>query len=426
MNMSNVKVKLQVKESMQDGLSIAEISEKLSLPLGLTEEAVFELCNQFPQDLPIERYLTKEWLTEKLKTTSIVGIANITHQKYRRIQYLLSKYKISVKREPVKPLPDKKTLCDLYINKRMSDGKIADEYGVPIYIIKNLRYRLGILKTDRTPIEDILTREFFHRLYVEFGICVVKIAALLNTNRALVTELKDKYTEPEDEMSEAIRNQSNNKSNNDLFDRLLNNIPQKELIEKLHTESLLEIAIEYGLMAGSRELVPFTKEWFLLELQEKSPTKISIETGKPYREICDMLDALGIDRSKRKNEVDPDMLKHLFEHLMWSDSEIADMFGLSKTAIIQQRSSLGITAQSRLPLEKRLPPAMFIALYMKEKMNTVQMGKAFRTSAVNISNLKHKYIEDGYSELKNTRSTGVSKPRFDYLTRQIELGIYKY
>ncbi len=426
MNMTNEKLKLKIKAYMQKDLSIAKISEKLSLPSVQTEELVFALCHQYPDEFPIDRFLTKEWLTEKVKTDSIIEIANITQQKYRRIQYLLSKYKISVNRKPTAPLPSEKTLRELYIDKRMSDGKIAGDYGVPTYIIKNLRYRLGIFKTDRTPIEEILTRDFFHRLYVEFGICVVKIATLLDTNRALVTELKEAYTEPADEITEAISKQTNIKSNNDLFDRLLEGVPRKELIEKLHTESLLEIAIEYGLIAGSRELVPFTKEWFLLELQEKSPTKISIETRKPYPEICDMLDELGIDRSKRKNEIDPDMLKYLFEHLMWSDTEIADMFGLSKTAIKQQRTSLGITAQSRLSLEERLPPAMFIALYKKEKMNTVQMGKAFRASAANIRNLKHKYIDDGYAELENSRSTGVSKPRFDYLSRQIELGIYKF
>ncbi len=426
MNMNDETVKLQVKAHMQYGLSIPEISEELSLPINDTEELVFELCRLYPDECSIDRYLTKEWLSEKIKTNTIMAIANITRQKFRRIQYLLSKYNISVKREPSTELPDRDTLYAMYITRRMSDGKIAKQYGVPVYIIKNLRYRLGILKTERTPIEDILTREFFHRLYVEFGICIVKIAALLDTNRVLITELKDKYATANDEISKSVRSQTNNKSNNALFDKLLTEVPRNDLIKRLHTESLLEIAVEYGLVAGSRELIPYTKEWFLMELQEKSPTKISIEAGKPYREICDMLDAFGIDHNKRKNEIDPNMLKYLFEHLMWSDTEIAAMFGISKTAISKQRSALGITAQSRLSLEERIPPAVFIALYLKERMNTVQMGKAFRTSAINISNLKHKYIADGYTELENARSTGVSKPRFDYLTRQIELGIYKY
>ncbi len=424
--MTNKSVETTVKKLMLQNKSFKEISESLNISLREVEEIGFQLCIDNPDKLPIDSFLTKEWLEEKIKTCSIIEIANITHQKFRRIQYLLlTKYKITARREPTTILPNKDTLTEMYVTQRMSDGKIAKEYNVSVHTIKNLRYRLGIFKTDRILIEDVLTREFFYRLHVELGISVLKIAEILNTNRKVVTTLKDEYAKPDDEISKAIINQTNKKQYNTLLERLIEKLPRKELIDKLHTESILEIAAEYGLIDSNNKLVPFTKEWFLLELQEKSPSRISIETKKPYREICDMLDNLGIDRSKRHDEIDPDMLRYLFEELFWSDSEIAEMFGIAKFAISQQRYSLGITAQSRLSLEERLPVQLFLKLYLEEKLNTVQLSKIFKTGVINISNLKHKYIDNGYKELCNTRSTGVSKERFDYLQRQIDLGLYK-
>lgn len=113
-------------------------------------------------------------------------------------------------------------------------------------------------------------------------------------------------------------------------------------------QGILEIAAEYNLIDNANnKLIPFSREWFFYEMQSKSPTKIAKETRRPYSEICQMMDALGIDRSQRRAEIDPGLLRYLSLELYWSDEEIAAQVHLPVTAITQQRRSEGIHMKDR-------------------------------------------------------------------------------
>ena len=58
------------------------------------------------------------------------------------------------------------------------------------------------------------------------------------------------------------------------------------------------------------------------EIARKALPKLPRNTPTLF-EICQMMDALGIDRSQRRAEIDPGLLRYLSLELYWSDEEIA-------------------------------------------------------------------------------------------------------
>lgn len=423
---ANNQLKEQITALLQSGADFKEIADALSLTEKEIEHTCFLLCKQNPNQFDINDYLTKEWLEEKIISHSIIEIANITGMRYRQIQYLLTKYGLSVRESNNAFLPKEEQLRQLYVEEKMTDRQIADQFGTSISTIKNLRYKYGIMKTDRISIDQIMTKELFHRLYVQLNISMIQIAQLFDVSRPTIVQFKEQYSVGEDKISKEISVHRALRRHQELFERMLSKIRHADLIQKLKDKSILEVAAEYKLIIHTdHKLVPFSREWFLYELQTKSPTRISLETKQPYHEISKMIDDYGIDRSQRIEEIDPQILRHLFLDLYWSDSEIADQFNVPPTAITQQRRNEEIFAENRLPLEERLPLEFFSKLYLTERMSLFQISRIFRTSLVNVRALKNKYIDEGHSEFDNLRIPGVSPERFEYLNKQITLGLLK-
>ena len=411
-----------IAERLKAGVSFDQIASELSIPTEQVESVCFSLCHANPEEFKYNTYLTKEWLEAKAKDHSIFAIANITQLNYKQVVYRLGKYGLSTRKSNENILPTKEELYRLYVTERKTDRNIAEQYGVPIRTIKNLRYKYTILRTSRKPLEEIITLEYLHRLYVELDISVSQICKLFETSRATLDPLL-LSGEP---LAREIEHHKLSRKNYYLFERLLSNVPHSELAEDLKTKGLYEIAAERKLLSGeSNQLIPFTKEWLLVEMQTKSPTKIALENGKMYSYVSKLIDDYGIDRSKRKDEIDPKILRRLFLELYWSDSEIATQFGISENSVREQRKSEGILAKNRLPIEERLPVELFKKLYLHEGMNLYQIGSAFRISHADIRALKKKYIESGHDDLGGVRVAGVSEERFAFLQNQITLGVYK-
>lgn len=411
---------------LHSGASIQEVADQLSLPLKDAEYLCFLLCRQQPEDFNINDYLTKEWLEEKLGSHSIIEIANLTGLRYRQVQYYLRKYGLSARKSTKLPLLEEQELRRLYVDDGLSDRTIAEQYHTTAYIIKSLRYKFGIFKTERIVAAQLLTKEFFYRLYVELNIGLSQMAQLFNTSRPTILQYKKRYAAGNDSMSKSIAAHRASRRHQELLSRMLDEIPHRLLIDKLQKQGILEIAAEYNLIDNANnKLIPFSREWFFYEMQSISPTKIAKETRRPYSEICQMMDALGIDRSQRRAEIDPGLLRYLSLELYWSDEEIAAQVHLPVTAITQQRRSEGIHMKDRTPLEKRLPPALFSKLYLEENLTAAQIAKLLRTSLTRIREVKNEYITQGHREFENYHSKSVSPERFEYLNRLFTLGLYK-
>lgn len=420
------KPKEMIAERLKAGFSFEQIANLLGVPAEQVESVCFSLCHTNPKEFKYRTYLTKEWLEAKAKDHSVRAIAAITQLNYKQVIYHLGKYGISTRKPTGNVLPSKEELFRLYVTERKTDRIIAEQYGASARTIKNLRYKYDILRSTRKPLEGIITLEYLHRLYVELDISVSQICKLFETSRATLDPLMDSLLMKEDPLAREIEHHKLSRKNYRLFERLLASVPHSELAEDLKTKELYEIAAERKLMEGeSNQLIPFTKEWLLVEMQTKSPTKIALENRKMYSYISKLIDDYGIDRSKRKDEIDPKILRRLFLELYWSDSEIAAQFGISENSVREQRKSEGILAKNRLPIEERLPVELFKKLYLHEGMNLYQIGSAFRISHADIRALKKKYIESGHDDLGGVRVAGVSEERFAFLQNQIALGVYK-
>lgn len=420
------KIDELIEEQLKTNHSFREIASSLSVSVEKVESVCFQLCKTKPSEFEYGTYLTAEWLKEKLQEHSIFGIANITGLKYRKVQYYLGKHGITLRQRIDTSRPSEDDLRNLFLVEKLTDRQIGDKYGLPFHAIKNMRYKYGIMKSDRDPIDETLTLSFFHRLYVTLEISMVQLASLFGTSRFVLAQIKANLCVIDDPLAVEISRHSHSRKNQKLFDRMLSEIPHSELIEELKTKDLYVIASQHNLLKSSdRGITPFSREWFLLELQTKSPTKIANETGKAYTTISAMIDSYGIDRSKRRDEINPKILRRLFLELYWSDTDIGNQFGISPFAIRRQRESEGITVNDRIPLEQRLPAELFSKLYLEEGLSLHQIGIAFRIGQPSLRDLKRSYVAAGHTEFDRIRVPGVSQERFNYLKNQIALGLYK-
>lgn len=388
------------------------------------ELAAFALCKENPTRFNPKRILTKQWLEEKRKTHSIIAICNITGMKYKHIQYELNKFGVA----PKKPLSDiisKDELYHLYAELEWTDKQISDKYDSTIYAVRRLRLSYGICEADRTPLDRKCPIEFFHRLYVEFGIGTVQIADLFEVNRGKITELRRQYTECDHPFAPGIARKVNTGANLELFAKLLERVPRKTLIEELKKKDIYQVAVEQGIIAqDSNNYIPFSKEWLTCELQTKSIRQISAETEKSIDFISELIHKFDIPRPDRHPKTEESVLRELFINRYWSDAEIGSHLGLSPLTVKHQRLFYGIHADERLPYEEKLPAELFVSLYLKDGLSLVQISSATRVPQNRVRSLKNEYIASGHTELAGHRVTGVSSEKLEYITKQLNLNLY--
>lgn len=388
------------------------------------ELAAFALCKENPARYNPKRILTKQWLEEKRKTHSIIAICNITGMKYKHIQYELSKLGVAPKK-PLSEIIPKEEFYHLYGELEWTDKQIADKYDSTVYAVRRLRLAYGISDADRMPLHEKCPIEFFHRLFVQFGIGTVQIAELFDVNRAKITELRRKYVESGHPLANEIADKVNTGANLDLFAKLLERVPHKLLVTEIRTKDIYRVAVEQGIIEQeSNTYIPFSKEWLTSELQTKSIRQISDETDKSIDFISELVHKFDIPRPERHPKTEESVLRELFINRYWSDSEIASHLGLSALTVKHQRLFYGIHADERLPYEEKLTAKLFISLYLKEGLSLAQISSATRVPQNRVRSLKNEYIANGHTELAGHRVTGVTNEKLEYITKQINLNLY--
>lgn len=406
--------------------SFQEAAERIGCTPEELELAAFALCKENPTCFNPKRILTKQWLEEKRKTHSIIAICNITGMKYKHIQYELSKLGVTPKK-PLGEIISKEEFYHLYAELEWTDKQIADKFGSTIYAVRRLRLTYGISDADRTPLAKKCPIEFFHRLFVQFGIGTVQIAELFDVNRAKITELRRQYVESGHPLAKEIADRINTGTNLELFAKLLQKVPHKTLAQEMRTKDIYQVAVEQGIIEQeANTYIPFSKEWLTSELQTKSIRQIASETDKSIDFISELVHKFGIPRPERHPKTEESVLRELFINRYWSDSEIASHLGLSSLTVKHQRLFYGIHADERLPYEEKLPAKLFISLYLKDGLSLAQISSATRVPQNRVRSLKNDYIASGYTELAGHRVTGVTNEKLEYITKQINLNLYAY
>ena len=168
----------------------------------------------------IRSILTPQKLTEELKTYNLSQIAKkygvskqyITqlHTEYqafypdlfpkKTIQTGLSYYTVrklirqyGLQKDTATARFDEKDIRRKYLDLWWSDAEIAETYGCSASLVKKFRYNHGILKTDRAPLAERLTRDAALYLTAERELSLSDICRVFDSTRLETEKLLGTY-----------------------------------------------------------------------------------------------------------------------------------------------------------------------------------------------------------------------------------------
>lgn len=406
--------------------SLDEVAEKLSVPVDRLEAYCFSLCKSDPENFKYTEFITKQWFEEKLtKYSTLVEISNATGIHYRTLCTLKQKFIPERPRHLSKEIT-REELWQMYVVEEMTDKSIAKRYNTDVASIKRLRGTYDIMASDRTPLENKLPIELFHRMYVVSKLSLSLIATLHNTSRVTLTELRDKYIAMGHPLSQEIADTDNTGYYPRFMGALMQLISKEDLCRELKTKTIYEIAAQYKLIAPTvNSHTPLSKEWLKAELMTKSVKQIASETNMSVSRLYVIISEYGLSEATRTFHIDPNILRELFINRCWSDETIAEHLGVSPATVKRERLSHKILSDQRPPIENRISVEMFRYLFIEERMSLVQIGTAFRVSDAKIRELRKKYVAMGHTELAERQSNRITPERLEFLYKQIHLNLLK-
>lgn len=128
---------------------------------GVSKQYISQLFSEYKTQYPelfAEEPITAEWLKEQLESRTILDICNETGKSYHQIKKLMAEY--GIEKPTTTANFDKDYVREQYITLCKSDKELAKHYGCSVSLVKKFRYEHSILKTDRAPLADRLTKEF--------------------------------------------------------------------------------------------------------------------------------------------------------------------------------------------------------------------------------------------------------------------------
>ena len=127
---------------------------------GVSKQYISQLYSEYKAQYPelfAEEPITAEWLKEQLVSRTILDICNETGKSYHQIKKLMAEY--GIEKPTTTANFDKDYVREQYVTLCKSDKELAKHYGCSVSLVKKFRYEHSILKTDRIPLGERLTRE---------------------------------------------------------------------------------------------------------------------------------------------------------------------------------------------------------------------------------------------------------------------------
>lgn len=127
---------------------------------GVSKQYISQLYSEYKVQYPelfAEEPITAQWLKEQLESRTILEICNETEKSYHHIRKLMAEY--GIEKPTATANFDKDYVREQYVTLCKSDKELAKHYGCSVSLIKKFRYEHSILKTDRTPLAERLTKE---------------------------------------------------------------------------------------------------------------------------------------------------------------------------------------------------------------------------------------------------------------------------
>lgn len=127
---------------------------------GVSKQYISQLYSEYKAQYPevfAEDPITAQWLEERLESRTILEICNETGKSYHHIKKLMVEY--GIEKPTATANFDKEFVREQYVTLCKSDKELAKHYGCSVSLIKKFRYEHSILKTDRAPLAERLTKE---------------------------------------------------------------------------------------------------------------------------------------------------------------------------------------------------------------------------------------------------------------------------
>lgn len=127
---------------------------------GVSKQYISQLYSEYKAQYPelfAEKPITAQWLKDQLGSHTILEICNDTGKSYHQIKKLMAEY--GIEKPTATANFDKEYVREQYVTLCKSDKELAKHYGCSVSLIKKFRYEHAILKTDRAPLAERLTKE---------------------------------------------------------------------------------------------------------------------------------------------------------------------------------------------------------------------------------------------------------------------------
>jgi len=127
---------------------------------GVSKQYISQLYSEYKAQYPemfAEEPITAQWLREQLESRTILEICNNTGKSYHQIKKLMAEY--GIEKPTATANFDKEYIREQYVTLCKSDKELAKHYGCSVSLIKKFRYEHSILKTDRAPLAERLTKD---------------------------------------------------------------------------------------------------------------------------------------------------------------------------------------------------------------------------------------------------------------------------
>lgn len=188
----NVKLSLtplQLKNSLKTQ-NLITLAKKFSISKQYMSQLYAQYRAQYP-DLFRNDEISKEQLANLLDEHTIAEICNITGKSYHEIRKLMRSYGIT--RETVTASFDPDYIRQQYVELCRSDKELADYYGCSVSLIRKFRYEHSILKSDRKPLGERLSKPTAEKLVYTDGLSASQLAAKFDATQNEIIKLLEKY-----------------------------------------------------------------------------------------------------------------------------------------------------------------------------------------------------------------------------------------
>lgn len=160
---------------------------------GVSKQYISQLYSEYKAQYPemfAEEPITEQWLREQLESRTILEICNDTGKSYHQIKKLMAEY--GIEKPTATANFDKEYVREQYVTLCKSDKELAKHYGCSVSLIKKFRYEHSILKTDRAPLAERLTKDLALQL-VHDGHTVQTLAEKFDSTQKEIIRLLCSY-----------------------------------------------------------------------------------------------------------------------------------------------------------------------------------------------------------------------------------------